>query len=288
MSIDNNTIVVGTNYHDDGPVDRGAAFVFIRNGTTWTEQAKLLAADPSPSAWFGVSVALHGERIVVGAMNDDVMGTNSGAAYVFERAGTLWTQQTKLVAPDGVPGNTFGFSVAIQGNRIVVGANNYNVEHTNTTPGAAYVFDWDGFGWAATQTLTSPGLPGPSFQGFGVSVALSGDTILVGTNGDDQAGNDAGAAYVFQRSGLTWTMERTIVSPSPVAEGEFGVTVALDGDYAVVGANRHKVRPVTDNTPGSAYVFQLGGVLTDSFTYVANDIATSSNTATVTITIAQP
>jgi hypothetical protein len=288
VSIDNDTVVVGTNYHDDGTTDRGAAFVFTRTGTTWTEQARLLASDPSTGAWFGLSVAVHHDRVVVGAINDDTMGTNAGAAYIFERSGGVWTQQAKLVASDGAAGNTFGFSVAIHEDRVVVGANNYTMDHTNATPGAAYVFDWDGFGWVATQTLTSPVPPESGFHGFGVSVALRGDTILVGTNGDDQAGTDAGAAYVFQRSGMTWTMERTIVSPSAAAEGEFGVAVALGSDHAVVAANRHKFRMVTDNTAGSAAVVQLRGLVTDSFTYVANDIATSSNTATVTITIAQP
>jgi hypothetical protein len=286
VSIDRDTVVVGSNYHDDGAADGGAAFVFDRAGTTWTEQAKLLASDASVEQGFGVSVAVDGERIAVGAIYDDAMGIDSGAAYIFQRTGTGWAEQTKLVAPDGAAGNTFGFSVAIQANRVVVGANNFTVEHTNTTPGAAYVFEWDGIGWVATQTLTSSDLPGPGFQGFGVSVALSGETILVGAHGDDHAGDDAGAAYVFQRSGSTWTMERRIVSPSPAAGGEFGVTVALSGDYAVLGANRHKLRLIPDRTDGSAFVLQLRGPLTDSFTYVANDNATSSNNATVTITIA--
>jgi hypothetical protein len=288
VSIDNNTIVVGSNFHDDGAENGGAAFVFVRNGTTWTEQAKLLASDASAEGWFGVSVSVHGDRIAVGAIYDDAVRTDSGAAYIFQRTGTIWTEQTKLVAPDGAPGDTFGFSIAIQGNRIVVGANHFDLDTTGTPPGAAYVFEWDGFGWVATDTLTSPDLPGQGFYGFGVSVALSDDTIIIGAHGDDQTGNDAGAAFVFQRSGFTWAMERKLVSPVPAAEGEFGVTVALGGDYAVVGANRDKLRLIPDRTEGSAHVFQLRGALTDSFTYVANDNATSSNTATVTITIAQP
>ncbi len=283
VAIHNNTIVVGTNYHDDGAVDGGAAFVFVRNGTTWSEQAKLLASDAADYAWFGLSVAVHGDRIAVGAIYDDATATDAGAAYIFQRTGNAWTQQAKLLASDGAAGDTFGFAVALEGNRAVVGANAF--EGTNGVMGAAYVYDWDGFGWVGTQKLTSQEVPAAGLYGFGVTVSLSGNTVLVGAHGDDQAVNNAGAAFVFGYDGSVWTQQRKITASAPTAGAEFAVTVALDGDYAVIGANSNKLQLIPDRANGSAYVYQLRGPLTDSFTYVANDGGANSNPATVTITL---
>jgi hypothetical protein len=286
VAIHGNTIVVGANYHDDGAADGGAAFVFVRSGASWSQQAELLASDPSPRAWFGLSVAVHGDRIAVGSIYDDARGTDAGATYLFARTGTSWSQQAKLVASDGGPGETFGFSIALQGDRAVVGANAF--ESTNGAMGAAYVFDWDGIGWVESQKLTSQAAAGTGFHGFGVSVALSGETIAVGAHGDDQAGTNAGAVLIFERSDGNWTQSRRIMAEQPAAGAEFGVTVALDGDYAVVGANTAKLQLVPDRTAGSASVHQLRGALTDSFTYAANDGAARSNPVTVTLTVRQP
>ena len=256
VAIDHHTIVVGSHNHDDGAPDAGAAFVFVRNGTVWTQQAELLAADPSATAWFGLSVAVHGNRIAVGATNDDAMAIDAGAIYIFQRTGTAWSQQAKLLASDGAPGETFGFSVAIQGGRVVVGANNFG--GVVGAMGAAYVFDWDGSSWVGTQKLTSQDAPGTGFYGFGVSVALSDDTIVVGANGDDEMGNNSGATYIFERAASTWNQQRKIVSPLPAVGGEFGVTVAVDGDYAVVGANSAKLELTPDRAPGAAHVSSSG------------------------------
>ena len=283
VAIHNNTIVVGANYHDDGAVDGGAAFVFVRNGTTWSEQAKLLASDAADHSWFGLSVAIDGNRIAVGAIYDDATATDAGAAYIFQRNGSTWSQEAKLLAADGAAGDTFGFAVAIEGNRAVIGANAF--EGANGVMGAAYVFDRDGFGWVGTHKLTSQEVPAAGFYGFGVTLALSGNTILVGAHGDDQTVNNAGAAFVFTYDGSVWTQQRKITAPAPTAGAEFAVTVALDGDYAVIGANSNKLKLIVDRANGSAYVFQLRGPITDSFTYVANDGGANSSPATVTITL---
>ena len=283
VAIDGDTIVAGTNYHDDGALDGGAAFVFVRNGSSWTEQAKLLPSDPSVGGWFGVSVAVHGNRIAVGAPMDDELGTAAGAAYVFQRSGTTWSQQAKLLPAGGTAGDTFGFAVGIRNDRVLVGASSFG--GINNGMGAAYVFEWDGSGWLETQKLTSAEAPGVGFYGFGVAVALSDDFIVVGAHGDDAFGNNAGAAFVFERAGDIWVQQRKVVAPAPGPGEEFGVMVAVDGDYAVFGANSDRLEFVPDRAPGSAHVYQLRGPLTDSFTYVARDAAASSNAVTVTITV---
>ena len=283
VAIHNNTVIVGGHYHDDGAVDAGAAFVFVRNGTTWTQQAELLPSQPLTRGWFGFSVAVYGDRAIVGAIYDTTNGVDAGAAHVFVRNGTIWSEQAKLLAFDGVAGDTFGFSVALGANRAVVGATAF--QGTAGVMGSVYVFDWDGVSWIAGQKLTSPDAPGAGVYGFGTAVALDGDTILVGAQGDDVQGTNAGAAYLFQVDGSTWTLQRKITGPAPSAGTEFGVAVALQGNYAVFGANTQKWQLIPDRANGAAFVYQLGGSLTDSFTYVANDGGANSNTATVTITL---
>ena len=123
VAIAGDTIVVGAWLDDDNGTDSGSAYVFTRTGTTWTEQAKLTASDGAADDQFGISVAIAGDTIVVGAYRDDDNGTDSGSAYVFTRTGTTWTQQAKLTASDGAADDQFGSSVAIAGDTIVVGAN---------------------------------------------------------------------------------------------------------------------------------------------------------------------
>jgi hypothetical protein len=283
VAIDGNTVVIGANNHDDGASNAGAAFVFVRNGNNWTQQAELLAPDPSVEAWLGLSVAIDGDRIAVGAIYDDERGTDAGAAYLFKRTGTTWTLETKLLASDGAAGNTFGFSVSVKGDRVLVGASDFG--DVGGGLGGAYVFELSGSSWVEVQKLTAAAPPGAGFYGFGVSVALGDDLIVVGAHGDDQLGTNTGAAYVFERTGATWAQQRKILSPQPTTGGEFAVTVALDGDYAVFGANSAKLQLIPDRANGSAHVYQLRGSLTDSFTYLANDGGTNSNPVTVTITI---
>ena len=136
VTISGDTVAVGSEYADDGS---GAAYVFQRTGTTWKEQAKLTASDATEGDEFGESVAISGDTIVVGA--DDAAGAElgTGAAYVFQRIGTTWTQQTKLTAEDGAEGDEFGFSISIRGATIVVGA--YGDDHGDGRyAGSIYLF----------------------------------------------------------------------------------------------------------------------------------------------------
>src|SRR5439155_367696 len=146
---------------------RGAAYVFVRSGTTWSQQAKLGASDRAAGDAFGNSVALFGSTAVVGAPTKH---SASGAAYVFVPSGTTWSQQAKLTAYNGAPGDEFGYSVAISGSTAVVGATG-----KNSATGAAYVFVASGSTWSQQAKLTASN--GASGDEFGVSVAISGSTV---------------------------------------------------------------------------------------------------------------
>src|SRR5262245_2799498 len=246
------TALVGA-YVDDHPgaSNAGSAYVFIRSGSEWTQQAKLVAADAGADDLFGVSVAVWGDPALVGAINDDHEGgTLAGSAYVFVRSGSVWTQQAKLIASDAAANDRFGTSVALSGDTAVIGA--YLDDHAGgIDAGSAYVFVRSGSVWTQQAKLMASDAAANDW--FGHSSALSGDTAMVGAVQDDHAsGTNAGSAYVFVRSGSEWTQQAKLIASDAAAFDFFGQSAALFGDTALVGATG-------SSTPGSVYVFVGGG-----------------------------
>src|SRR5262249_3646479 len=173
VAIDGDTVVVGAP-KDFFSTGQGAAYVFARNGTTWTEQARLTNSTGEEFDRFGFSVAIDGNTVVVGARTTQIGGNpNQGAAYIFERSGTIWSEQQRRTASDGAAVDNFGFSVAIGGDTAVVGA-----VGDDSFRGSAYVFLRSGTTWSEQQKLTAFG--GASGDFFGNSVAIDGNTVLVG------------------------------------------------------------------------------------------------------------
>jgi hypothetical protein len=257
VAVDGDTAVVGA-FGDSTPAgqDAGSAYVFVRSGTTWTQQAKLTASDGNTTDNFGSSVAVDGDTAVVGADQDDTSaGEDAGSAYVFVRSGTVWTPQAKLTASDGGIADHLGNSVALDGDTALVGA---SADDTLVAPevGSAYVFFRSGTVWTQQAKLTAS--DGSDFDFFGNSVALDGDTAVVGAQGDDTpAETDAGSAYVFVRSGTTWTEQDNLTASDGVSGDHLGYSVAVSGETAVIGA-------AFGDTPagfdaGSAYVFVRSG-----------------------------
>lgn len=140
VSISGESVIVGAYSDNNGAARQGSAYIFTRSGTVWTQQAKLVAPDPAANDFFGWSVAISDDRAVVGANAEDTTpNVNNGVAFVFVRTGTTWTQQSRLMAADTDSGDEFGFSVAIDGGRIAVGADEKNLGTTSSN-GAVYIF----------------------------------------------------------------------------------------------------------------------------------------------------
>ncbi|HEV3363408.1 MAG TPA: FG-GAP repeat protein, partial [Acidimicrobiia bacterium] len=252
VALSGDTAVVGVPYDDiaaDGLNNEGSAYVFVRTGTTWAKQARLTALDAAGGDEFGWSVAVSGDTAVVGAPYDDAAGGADGAARVFVRSGTTWTQQALLTGSHPVNAfDEFGWSVAVSGDTAVVGAPRDEDKGVNT--GSASVFVRSGTTWALQAKLTAADAA-PN-DNFGYSVAVSGDTAIVGAPYDDDAGADSGSAAVFVRSGTTWSRQVKVSAPEASAGDRFGWSVAVDGDTKVLGA------PGDDDAgadSGSAYVF---------------------------------
>ena len=233
------TLVLGAPF--DGPADRGSVYVFVRSGTGWTQQARLVADDAVDGDNFGVAVAVLGDTIVVGAERSDPLGSDSGAAYVFTRSGSNWTQLQKLVAGSGGLGQRFGNVVAISGETIVVAARSDD---------SAYVFVRSGSSWTQQVKLFAKDAVG-SLQ-FGESVGIDGDTVVIGAVLDPTLGTQAGSAYVFVRSGSTWSQQAKLLASDGAALDHFGSAAAISGDTIAVGADLADI-PVAG--VGAAYVF---------------------------------
>ena len=199
VSVSGTRALVGAYLDDDGGEDAGAAYVFAWNGLTWTQEAKLTASDAVAGQQLGHSVAISGERAIVGAWLDDEAAADAGAAYVFHREGTNWVQQPKLIASDAEEHDWFGASVSLSGDRAIVGASGDDDHGGNS--GSAYVFRWSGSAWLEMPKVTSFDIA--ESDGFGWPVSISGDCVVVGAMWRNEGGHhEAGSAYVFQ---LTWS-----------------------------------------------------------------------------------
>ncbi len=250
LSANGNTALVGAPADGTYTEYRGAAFVFTRSGSTWSQQGeKLTGGGELGSGWFGESVALSadGNTALIGAPSDN---EQVGAAWVFTRSGSTWSQQGEKLTGAGEVGNGFfGRSVALSadGATALVGAYNDN-EHQ----GAAWVFTRSGSTWAQQgEKLTGGG--GLGFFGWSVALSAEAKTALIGEWG---IGGGIGAAWVFQRSGSTWAKQGGALTAGEGSDYTwfgYGVALSSEGNTALVGA------PHADGYAGAGWVFQRSG-----------------------------
>ncbi len=280
MSSDGNLLVVGAPNNDSST---GSAFVFARSGTTWTEQAVLAASNAELGDLFGSSVAVSGDgsTIVVGAIfessgatgvngdqsNNNV--TNSGAAYVFARSGTTWTQQAYLKPTSTASSLIFGKPLAItaSGNEIAVGAPNTNL--TWVGAGAVYLFQRSGTQWVVGPRVTSPTQSGNGNFGNAIALSSTGTTLAVGAPSESLNPNmpdSIGAVHVFTWASGSVTHVTRLQAPSPGTFDLFGESISLsaDGTRLAVGAPQEDSSAsgaggnASDNSSsnaGAAYLF---------------------------------
>jgi hypothetical protein len=313
VAVSGNTVVVGAHFEDsnatgvngnqsDNSVDEsGAVYVFTYNELAWSQQAYLKASNTDFNDRFGSSVAISGDTIAVGAFGESSNATgingdqtndlasNSGAVYIFTRTGSTWSQQAYLKASNTEANDQFGFSLAIEDDTVVVGA---QYEDSNATgidgtqannsmvdSGAAYVFTRSGTTWTQQAYIKASNTGMMDY--FGRSVALSGDTVVVGAFGEssnatgingnenDNSASSAGAAYAFTRSGTVWTQQVYLKASNTQSADQFGVAVSIFDNTVVVGADMEDSAAngvggnQADNTAedaGAAYVFIRSGI----------------------------
>jgi len=289
VSICDNYAIISAYNDDDNGLSSGSAYIFSRSGTTWTQQEKLLASDGTADDYFGHSVSIDDNYVIIGAPYNH-NGDYYGSAYIFTRSGTIWTEQTKLLASDGAAGEQFGYSVSIDGDYAIIGASNGAKSNTayvfkrnltnwneqakliasnvtvNTAMGSpvcingnyailgtfssAHVFKRNETTWIEEAKLIPS--DGTEVPFFGESVSINGDYAIIGASMDSDNGIGSGSAYIFSHSGTTWVQELKILAPDGVAFDQFGWSVSISGDYAIVGASYDD-----DNgwDSGSAYIY---------------------------------
>lgn len=253
VAISGNTVLVGAQTENTGVV-----YVFVRSDSIWIEQA-ILRGDPGQlNDDFGSSVAISGDTALVGAPRHEGPGgkTDAGAAYFFIRSGDTWSDPSMVLAPIGelVSYGLFGLSVAIDGDTALVGAPKDIINGGLSTP-TAVVFVRIEDRWSGPGQKLEPGYSPSTSRQYGYSVAISGDTAVVSEPGYDgfDGGANIGAAYIYVRTGSTWSLQKMITATDPEDYDSFGSAVAISGDLVVVGSPGLRDY---DAICGKAYEFQ--------------------------------
>ena len=275
VATDGNTAVVGA-LGEQGPngAAYGAAYVYVStttsSGTTWAQQQVLKAPDGAPDDQFGYAVALSGNTALIGSANK---ANGQGYVYVFTRTGTTWTLQAEFTSSDGAPGDCFGCTLALRGGTALIGAN-YRFNGT----GGAYIFTGSGSTWQQGQEFVGAGGSAEQF-GFSVALSTSGTTAVVGAFAfPNSTGNATGRAYVFTSNGSTWS-QQTLLTGTGASGANFGYSVAVDGNTALIGAYGEGAAYVFTSSSG---VWSQQAILTGSSSaYFGYSVALSGATALI-------
>ena len=225
----------------------------------------MVADDGGVGDGYGWAVAIDGDIAVVGAVNDNARGTDSGSIYVLEYDGNRWDETVRIVPSTVWSNDAFGDAVAISGDTIVAGAP--GDDESGSGAGAAYVFEFDGVNWVQRAFLSPPGAA--DGDNFGSTVGIDGDTIVIGAMLDDDGGSNAGKVYVYRRVGGSWVLETTLVSDDIAEFDRFAKDVAISGDRALISCDSDDDQ---GSGSGSAYVFtRVGNVWSQSAKLIASD-----------------
>jgi hypothetical protein len=253
----------------------GAAYVFVRSGGAWMQEAYLKPSNDDPTAFFGANVAVSGDTIVVRAP----LESGIGAVYVFVRNGGVWIQQAKLTTPRNYSGAAFAGSVAISGDTIVIGdpadasgatgVNGDQSDSSSPQSGAAFVYVRTGETWTLQAYLKASNTA--QAASFGGSVSVSGDTVVVGADNEDSDATGvngdqtnhrapgSGAAYVFVRSGGIWSQQAYLKSSNTKANATFGFSVSISGNTVAIDSSSEGYDPNMTTPVGAVYVFVRQG-----------------------------
>ena len=242
--------IVGANGDDDKGGNAGAAYAIRYNGQTWVKEQKILSDDAGVNDYFGCSVAISNSYAILGAYGNDVNGSKSGAAYIYQLAHQGWQKIQKLSPDDSNTNDHFGYAVDIDGDYAIIGA--YGDDDQGSMSGSAYIFKRKGDTWVQQNKLVD--VLGNRNDYFGFSVSISGDYAIIGAYRDDDKGDNSGAALVFKNQNDTWVKQTRLVANDGKTNDYFGYDVAISGEYAAIGAYRND--DISSNM-GSVYIYQL-------------------------------
>lgn len=264
VSYNGNRLVVGAIYDNGEFKDSGAAYIYDLIENSWVLTQKITANIEIEDGYFGASVSLYGDRLLIGAPKGRYISTEGiGSAYIFELVKGEWIQIQKLNASDGKPNNKFGFSVSLFQDRALVGA--YGNDGTNK--GSAYIFDLNTNEWLETQKLVP--IESKFTEDFGYSVSLNNNRALIGSPSDFNGYPSSfgfyreGAAYVFELVEDSWEQTQKIFDSYEESNriyAQFGSSVSLFNNRAAIGARSDNLYGSNSSYPiGSASIFDFNG-----------------------------
>lgn len=242
-------LVIGAPHSDSPHKDSGAAYVFKRHNAAWVFQTKLTAKDGAAGDLFGISVAMDGNTILVGADLHDKKAENAGAVYAFTFDGNAWQQQAKLMASDGKKTDIFGVRIALSGDTALISARRDDLQGIGIDAGSAYIFERANGQWHQQQKLVAP--DANADDRFARGVALNQNTAIISAMHQDSAGNNAGAVYLFKKQSGEWRYTSKIVAKDALPEDRFGWNLALSNDTAIIAT---PLRDDNGDSSGAVYI----------------------------------
>jgi hypothetical protein len=261
VSIHDIQLAVGAYNVDDIGYSAGAAYVFEKKDNQWIQTAKLFASDGMPNDYFGYSVDISNNIMIVGAYKADSFGQDSGAAYIFEKHGDKWNESCKLLPKTLDRYDYYGYATAIADNKIIVGA--YGDDTRGTCSGAAYIFEKKDNQWEMISKLIPDAAKTNDYSGY--SVDISEKFAVIGASKADIKGANTGAAYVFEQNNNRWLEMKSLYPWSAQGYDYFGSSVAIAGDYIIVGAYGDSKN---GRLAGGAYVFHLVDGIWEECVYI--------------------
>ena len=239
ISSDGNTAVVGAPFDDGTHLDAGAIYVYTRNGSVWSEQAKLTITTSGNDFRFGISVSISadGNTIAAGAQYDFAGASYAGAVYTFTRSGTVWSQQQQIYPSNIVGNNEFGFSVSLSDDAqvMIVGARSRNTGSPQS--GAAYIYRFNGSSWIQEEQINNPTPESNDYFGHSVCISGDGNIVIIGAYSDNSAILNGGAAYMYHKEGASWVQRGAFpYGAFSNAQAGWSVTIDYTGETAVAGA----------------------------------------------------
>ncbi len=253
LALHGKRLLVGSWLDDDKGGASGSVYSFHHNGSAWVFDQKLTASDGSGGDQFARYVAMSRGVALIGAWKDDAAGVDSGSAYIYRHTGTQWVEEQKLVPNDLGAGDLFGWATHMDKDVAIVGS--YNDDDGAQNAGAVYVYRDTGSGWVMEQKVLAD--DAAAFNQFGYSIAVHGDTMLLGSKITQPSVNQVGKAYVFRRSGGVWTQRRLLEPPDGAAFDAYSFHLHMHANTFVVGAWRHEAGGVQ---AGAAYVWTDPGL----------------------------
>ena len=249
LSIDGDHADIGAYGTSSAGPNTGSAYIFKRDGSNWIEQDVLKASDAASGDHFGISTAIDGDYVVIGAFRNDDNGNDSGSAYIFKNNGSNWVEETILKASDASSDDHFGRSVSISDEYVLIGA--LRNDDNGNDSGSAYIFKNYGSNWVEELKLTAS--DASADDRFGFSVSISGEHAIIGAYLNDEKGTNSGAAYIYRNDNNTWVEEIKLLASDATIEDRFGRNVSIYNEYVIVGSH---LNDEGGEDAGAAYIFK--------------------------------